>query len=104
MGIYAGVNSKRISNSTCIFGSMSGLPPRVGVPVRILDQPNYGLHCRSTSTNPRCCCLPISHTWYLKCDAAKAYLDKNGLNPKTNQVFSGGVGNPIKSLLMGGAF
>ena len=100
MGVSVRANDNKIANSTCIFGSMSGLPPRVGVPVRILDQPNYGLHCQSSSTNPSCCCLPISHTWHMKCNAAKAYLKSNGLDNNTNQVYSGGVGNRCISMRM----
>ena len=100
MSIYAGVNNKLIANSTCIFGSMSGLPPRVGVPVRILDQPNYGLYCKSSSTNPDCCCLPISHTWQMNCKEAKAYLKSKGLLSTTNQVYSGNVGNRCINMRM----
>ena len=100
MGVSVRANVNKIANSTCIFGSMSGLPPRVGVPVRILDQPNYGLHCRATSINPNCCCLPISHTWHMKCDQARAYLKAHGLDKNTNQVYSGGVGNRCISMRM----
>jgi len=101
MGIYAGAKTNKIANSTCIFGSMSGLPPRVGVPISILVQPNYGLHCRATSTNPKCCCLPISHTWHLKCGAARAYLKAHGLDNNTNQVYSGShPGNRVLNLKM----
>lgn len=97
MGIYAGKNTKLIANSTCIFGNMSGLPPRVGVPVRILDQPNYGLHCRASKSDPNCCCLPISHTWQMNCKEAKAYLKTKSYS---NQVYSGGVGNRCVSMRM----
>lgn len=91
-------NVKSMTNNTCHFGSMSGLPPRVGVPVRILNAPNYGLHCRSTADNPKCCCLPISHTWHLNCKEARKYLIDNGLMSSTNQVYSGGVGNRCVSM------
>ena len=92
MSVYIGANNRKITNSTCIFGSMSGLPPRVGVPVAILNNPNYGLHCRAKGANDKCCCLPISHTWHLKCGAARKYLEDHGLLSTTNQVNSGGVG------------
>tara|TARA_Y100000592_G_C5286178_1_gene228618 strand:+ start:189 stop:500 length:312 start_codon:yes stop_codon:yes gene_type:complete len=88
----------KITNSTCIFGSMSGLPPRVGVPVRILNDPKYGLHCASSAKDKKCCCPPITKTWGMTCSQALAYLNKNGLNPKTNQVYSGGVGNRCVSM------
>jgi len=85
-------NVKSMTNNTCHFGSMSGLPPRVGVPVRILNAPNYGLHCKSTADNPNCCCLPISHTWHLNCKEARRYFSAY-MNKPINQVYSGGVGN-----------
>lgn len=100
MGVYVGVNNRKITNSTCIFGSMSGLPPRVGVPVSILNNPQYALHCRATTNNNKCCCLPISHTWHLNCADARKYLIDHNLMSKTNQVYSGGVGNRILKMRM----
>ena len=98
INIRSAKNVGLISNSTCIFGSMSGLPPRVGVPVRILNDPKYGLHCPSSAKDKVCCCSPISKTWAMSCPQALAYLNKNGFNPKTNQVYSGGVGNRCVSM------
>ena len=104
MGVYVGAKTNKIANNTCIFGSMSGLPPRVGVPIRILDQPNYGLHCRATKSDPNCCCLPISHTWQMNCKEAKAYLKAHGLDNNKNPTFSGSYpGNRVMSQLMNGA-
>ena len=87
--------TRSITNQTSIFGSLSGLPPRVGVRVYILDMPGYGLHCNSNSANNSCCCLPISQTWHLKPAQALAYLNSKGLNPKRNETCSGNVGNRV---------
>ena len=100
MSVYIGVNNRKITNNTCIFGNMSGLPSRVGVPVAILNNPQYGLHCRATKDNNKCCCLPISQTWHLNCKEARKYLEDNGMISKTNQVYSGGVGNRILKMRM----
>ena len=54
--------TRSMSNQTCHFGSISGLPPRVGVPLQVLLQPDYGLHCRANKPGGNCCCLPISQT------------------------------------------
>ena len=94
--------TRSMSNQTCHFGSLSGLPPRVGVPVSVLNQPNYGLHCQASKSNPNCCCLPISQTWHMNCAEARAwliskgYIDANGRGP--NQVCAGGVGNRILNM------
>ena len=101
MGVFVGKNNKLISNNTCHFGSMSGLPSRVGVRVAMLDNPRYGLHCRATKDNNNCCCLPISQTWHMDCKTAKAYLKSKGLLSTTNQTFSGGVGNRVINMMMG---
>ena len=89
--------TRSMSNQTCHFSSISGLPPRVGVPIRVIMQPNYGLHCQATKNDSNCCCLPISSTWAMNCTQARAwlvskgYIDANGRGP--NQVCAGGVGN-----------
>lgn len=91
--------TRKMSNQTCHFGSISGLPPRVGVPLGVLLQPNYGLFCQASKNNPNCCCLPISQTWQMSCTEAKAwlvekgYISANGKGP--NQVCAGGVGNRV---------
>lgn len=97
--------TRSMSNQTCHFGSMSGLPPRVGVPVNVIMQPNYGLHCQAKTHNGRCCCLPISQTWAMNCKEARAwlvskgYINANGKGP--NQVCSGGVGNRVLNMHCG---
>lgn len=91
--------TRSMSNQTCHFGSLSGLPPRVGVPVSVLNQPNYGLHCQASKSNPNCCCLPISSTWHMNCADAKAWLTSKGYIPGANQTFSGGVGNRVINML-----
>lgn len=94
--------TRTMSNQTCHFGSLSGLPSRVGVPVSVLDRPNYGLHCRKNQNNSSCCCLPISHTWSMNCTQARqwlitnGYINANGKGP--NQVCSGGVGNSVLNI------
>ena len=89
---------RTMSNQTCHFGSLSGLPPRVGVPINILTSPNYELFCRATKSNPNCCCLPISSTWHMNCQQARAWVDAQGKPP--NQVYSGGVGNRVINMMM----
>tara|TARA_A100001015_G_C14963337_1_gene701867 strand:- start:932 stop:1243 length:312 start_codon:yes stop_codon:yes gene_type:complete len=86
--------TRSMSNNTNHFGSLSGLPSRVGVRVQLRIMPDYGLHCMAKQDGDKCCCLPISHTWHMKPAQARAYLrSKNLLNGTFNQVCSGGVGN-----------
>tara|TARA_B100000902_G_C27322663_1_gene925841 strand:+ start:16967 stop:17248 length:282 start_codon:yes stop_codon:yes gene_type:complete len=91
-----------MSNQTCHFSSLSGLPPRVGVKLSVLLQPNYGLHCQATKNDSRCCCLPISQTWHMNCKEvrswliSKGYVNANGKGP--NQLCAGGVGNRVLSM------
>lgn len=101
MGVSVRVlkQTRSMSNQTCHFGSLSGLPPRVGVPVSVLNQPNYGLHCQASKSNPNCCCLPISQTWHMNCGEARAWLTSRGYIPGANQTFSGGVGNRVINML-----
>ena len=97
--------TRSMSNQTCHFGSISGLPPRVGVPLQVLLQPDYGLHCRANKPGGNCCCLPISQTWQMNCTQAKGwlvangYINANGKGP--NQAFSGGVGNRVINMMRG---
>ena len=88
---------RSMSNQTCHFGSLSGLPPRVGVPINILTSPNYELFCRASKSNPNCCCLPISSTWHMNCKEARAWVDS--LPKSANQVYSGGVGNRVINMM-----
>ena len=93
--------TRSMSNQTCHFRSISGLPPRVGVPLQVLLQPDYGLHCRANKPGGNCCCLPISQTWQLNCTQAKAWLTSKGYIPGPNQTFSGGVGNRVIGMMRG---
>jgi len=87
--------TRSMSNQTCHFSSISGLPPRVGVSINSLIMPKYGLHCRAAKSGDSCCCLPISQTWQMNCTQAKSWLTSNGYLPGKNQTYSGGVGNRI---------
>ena len=95
MGIFIGglKKTRAMSNQTCHFGSLSGLPPRVGVPINILTSPNYELFCRASKNNPNCCCLPISSTWHMNCKEARAWLKEKGYDKSPNQVSSGQIGS-----------
>ena len=86
---------RSMSNQTSHFGSLSGLPPRVGVPINILTSPNYELFCRASKSNPNCCCLPISSTWHMNIKEARAWVDAL---PKSNKNSGGGIGS-IRLLL-----
>lgn len=87
--------TRSMSNQTCHF-DIGGLPRRIGVPLQVRMQPDFGLHCRKSSNGGKCCCLPISQTWHMNCGEAKAwlrkngYIDANGNGP--NQICAGGVG------------
>lgn len=83
---------RTMSNQTCHFGSLSGLPPRVGVPINILTSPNYELFCRASKSNPNCCCLPISSTWHMNCKEARQWLKEKGYIPGSKSNMAGGVG------------
>lgn len=91
--------TRSMSNQTCHFGGISGLPPRVGVSLRVLLQPEYGLHCNANNSSDKCCCLPISQTWHMNCKDAKSWLNNKGYLTGSNQVYSGGVGNRVINML-----
>ena len=87
--------TRTLSNNTCHFSSISGLPRRVGVhpTIRLAKD---GVHCRASRHDGKCCCLPISQTWHMNCKEARNWLIQNNyLNPDgtgPNQVCAGGVG------------
>lgn len=91
MGFFIGglKKTKLTTNNTNTFGSISGLPPRVGVRIQIINMPQYGLHCRSSDN---CCCLPISRTWNMSLDQQRDWAIRSGNNQK-NQTCAGGVAN-----------
>ena len=85
-------SSESLTNRGCIFGSMAGMPPTVGVPASIV-----GVYQRET--NYCNFCIPVG------CKAGFAYMKANGLL-FSNKSGSGGIGrlhsSPGINRLIGG--
>jgi hypothetical protein len=85
-------SSESLTNRGCIFGSMAGMPPTIGVPASIV-----GVYQRET--NYCNFCIPVG------CKAGFAYMKANGLL-FSNKSGSGGIGrmhsSPGINRLIGG--
>ncbi len=71
-------SSESLTNRGCIFGSMAGMPPTVGVPASLV-------HTYQRDTNYCNFCIPVG------CKAGFAYMKANGLI-FSSKSSSGGTG------------
>jgi hypothetical protein len=85
-------SSESLTNRGCIFGSMAGMPPTVGVPASLV-------HTYQRDTNYCNFCIPVG------CKAGFAYMKAHGLL-FSNKSGSGGIGrmhsSPGINRLIGG--